>query len=161
MPAVCPRRPSRQSTRGAARPRTALRQGFTYTHVPMRRVAPLSLVLIVFAVAGCGGSKSYSLEDTKACLEARGVHIGGKLDFVASTATGGAFVASVGQNSVKVVFGETDDDAEQIELAYDHFALPNVKAGLADVLRRQGNAVMLWQEHPQDSDLALVTGCLK
>ena len=127
----------------------------------MRRVAPLSLVLIVLALAGCGGSKSYSLEDTKACLETRGAQIGGKLDFVASTATGGAFVAGVGQNSVKVVFGETNDDAEQIELAYDHFALPNVKAGLPDVLRRQGNAVMLWQEHPQDSDLALVTGCLK
>jgi hypothetical protein len=128
----------------------------------MRRVAPLSLVLIVLAVAGCGGSKSsYSLEDTKACLEARGAQIGGKLDFVASTATGGAFVASFGQNSVKVVFGETNGDAEQIELAYDHFALPNVKPGLPDVLRRQGNAVMLWREHPQDSDLALVTGCLK
>jgi len=112
-------------------------------------------------VAGCGSSKTYSLEDTKACLPSRGAQIGGKLDFVASTATGGAFVAVIGENSVKVVFGETEGDAEQIELAYDHFARPNVKPGLADVLRRQGNAVMLWKEHPQDSDLALVTGCLK
>jgi hypothetical protein len=121
------------------------------------------MLLIAFAVAGCGGgSKSYSLEDTKACLQARGAQISGKLDdFVASTATGGAFAASLGDNSVKVVFGETQDDAEQIELAYDHFANSNVKSGLPDVLRRQRNAVMLWHEHPQDSDLALVTGCLK
>ena len=114
----------------------------------MRRVALLSMVLFAFAVAGCGSSKSYSLEDTKACLTARGAQIGGKLDFVASTATGGAFVATLGDNSVKVVFGETAGDAEQIELAYDRFAFPNVKAGLPDVLRRYKNAVMLWQEHP-------------
>jgi len=119
------------------------------------------MVLIAFAASGCGSTKSYSLEDTKACLKERGAQIGGSLDFVASTATGGAFVAGLGDNSVKVVFGETTDDAEQIELAYDHFARPNVRPGLADVLRRQNNAVMLWKEHPQDSDLALVTGCLK
>ena len=120
------------------------------------------MVLIGFAVAGCGSSsKSYSLEDTKACLKARGAQIGGPLDFIASTATGGAFAANLGQNGVKVVFGETEGDAQQIELAYDRAAFANVKDGLADVLRRQGNAVMLWREHPQDSDLALVTGCLK
>ena len=127
----------------------------------MRRVALLSMVLLGFVAAGCGSSKSYSVDDTKACLQARGAQIGGKLDFVASTATGGAFVASLGDNSVKVVFGETQDDAEQIELAYDHFAYANVKAGLPDILRRDRNVVMLWEQHPQDSDLALVTGCLK
>ena len=127
----------------------------------MARVALPFFFLVVLLASGCGGKTSYSVAKTRSCLQARGAQVGGKLDFVASTATGGAFIAGVGQNSVKVVFGETDDDAEQIELAYDHFALPNVKAGLADVLRRQGNAVMLWREHPQDSDLALVTGCLK
>ncbi len=119
------------------------------------------MVLLGFVVTGCGSSKSYSLADTRACLLARGVQIGGKLDFVASTATGGAFVARLGDNTVKIVFGETENDAEQIQLAYDHFALPNVKAGLADVLRRYENTVTLWHEHPQESDLALVVGCLK
>jgi hypothetical protein len=127
----------------------------------MRRVALLSMVLIAFAVAGCGGSKSYSLDATRKCLESRGATIGGNLDFVASTATGGAFVATLGDNSVKVVFGETVGDAQQIELAYDHFAFKNVKAGLADVLRRDRNVVTLWHLHPQPSDLALVDGCLK
>jgi hypothetical protein len=127
----------------------------------MRQVALLSLVLIGFAVAGCGGSTSYTLADTRECLESRGAHIGGELDFVATTATGGAFVAAFGDNSVKLVFGETEDDAEKLELAYDHFAFANVKPGLADVLRRYKNAVTLWAAHPQDSDLALVTGCLR
>ena len=119
------------------------------------------MVPLGFVVAGCGSSKDYSLADTRACLEARGVQIGGDLDFVASTATGGAFVAKLGDNSVKVVFGETESDAEQIELAYDHFAFENVKADLPDVLRRYKNTVTLWHEHPQESDLALVTGCLE
>src|SRR3954462_8951191 len=127
----------------------------------MRRVALLSMVLLGFVVPGCGSYKSYSLDHTQACLQSRGAQIGGQLDFIASTATGGAFVAGLGQNSVKVVFGETEGDAQQIESAYDRAAFPNVKAGIADVLRRQNNAVMLWKEHPQDSDLALVTGCLK
>jgi hypothetical protein len=128
----------------------------------MRRVAVLSMVLVVIAVAGCGGgSSSYTLDDTRDCLSSRGAQIGGDLDFVATTATGGAFVATFGDNSVKLVFGETEDDAEKIELAYDHFAFENVKPGLADVLRRYRNTVTLWAEHPQDSDLALVTGCLR
>jgi hypothetical protein len=29
------------------------------------------------------------------------------------------------------------------------------------VLRRERNAVMLWQQHPEDADLSLVVGCLK
>ncbi len=129
----------------------------------MRRVALLSSVLIAFAVAGCGGgSKSFSLAETKGCLQDRGAEIGSDpTDVVAQAATGGAFVATLGENSVKLVFGETVADAEQIALAYDHFAAANVKPGLPDVLRRYDNAVTLWHEHPQDSDLALVTGCLK
>ena len=128
----------------------------------MRRVVLLPVVLLAFVLAGCGSSKSYSIADTRACLEARGVHTGGTLDdFVASTATGGAFVAVLGDNSVKIVFGETEDDARQLESAYGRFAFENVKAGLPDVLRRYGNAVTLWHEHPQDSDLALITGCLE
>ena len=50
-------------------------------------------------------------------------------------------------------------DADNIDLAYRRFADP--KVGIDDVLRRQGNAVMLWHVHPQDNDLATITGCLK
>ena len=87
--------------------------------------------------------------------------IGGPLDFVASTATGGAFVANLGDNLVTVAFGDNLKSGTDIESAYTRFALPNVRAGLADVLRRYNNAVTLWHEHPNDSDLALVVGCLR
>jgi hypothetical protein len=127
----------------------------------VRRVALLGLLLPALLAAGCGGQTDYSLQKTRSCLTARGVEIGGNLDFVASTATGGAFVARLGDNSVKLVFGETEQDAKEIEAAYHRFAYENVKAGLADVLRRERNAVTLWQQHPQDSDLTLIEGCLR
>lgn len=80
-------------------------------------------------------------------------------DFVAASATGGAFRASLAKNSVTVSFGETQEDAGNIEQAYVHFHAKNV--GIKDILRRQGNAVMLWRVHPEDPDIATITGCLK
>ncbi len=80
-------------------------------------------------------------------------------DFVANSATGGAFVVQLVGNRVTVSFGETAADADNIEQAYHRFKAGNV--GLSDVLRRQGNALMLWHVHPQDADLATITGCLK
>jgi hypothetical protein len=127
-------------------------------------VARLALPLVALLVllgSGCGGKTSYSVAKTRSCLQARGAQVGTKLDFVASTATGGAFSANLGDNDVKLVFGESEGDAEQIVAAYQRFAFANVKAGLPDVLRRYSNVVTLWHEHPQDSDLSLVVGCLR
>jgi hypothetical protein len=112
-------------------------------------------------VAGCGGQTTYSLGPTKTCLTHRGFRVGGKLDFVASTATGGAFLVHLGDNFVTVAFGNSLQTGDDIQGAYQRFALPNVKPGLSDVLRRYDNAVTLWHLHPSDSDLALVVGCLR
>jgi hypothetical protein len=125
------------------------------------RVALLGIALLALLAAGCGGKSVYTAAKTRACLDARGATIGGKLDFVASTATGGAFAASLGDNSVKLVFGQTPSDAEQIVFAYERFAFKNVKGGLPDVLRRYNNVVTLWHVHPQDADLSLIVGCLR
>jgi len=119
------------------------------------------LAAVTLAAAGCGGKTTYTVEGTKKCLTERGAQVGGKLDFVAETATGGALKTDLGDNFVTVAFGQTLDDGIQIELAYQKFAYENVKAGLADVLRRYDNAVTLWHQHPSDSDLALVVGCLR
>jgi hypothetical protein len=121
----------------------------------------LLAIVVALVAAGCGGASDYSLGKTRSCLVKKDVRIGGKLDFVASTATGGAFVAHLRRNFVTIVFGEKNGDAEQIELAYQRFAFPNVRPGLADVLKRERNAVMLWHEHPQDRDLTLVRSCLR
>ena len=124
-------------------------------------MALLALALLALLASGCGGKTSYSADKTRSCLVARGAHVGGPLDFVASTATGGAFAAGLGDNSVKLVFGRTSGDAEQIQAAYERFASSNVRSGLADVLRRYNNVVTLWHAHPEDADLSLVVGCLR
>ena len=127
----------------------------------MRRSVLLAVAVAVLAT-GCGDEATYSRAKTRACLERNDVRIGGKLDFVASTATDGAFVAHLDDgNFATVLFGDNQNDAEELESAYQRFAFPNVKQGLPDVLRRDRNAVLLWHQHPSDEDLDRVTGCLK
>jgi hypothetical protein len=129
------------------------------------RVALLAFV-VVLAVAGCGGSsqKTFSADATKACLVSRGADIGAlsPSDVVAATALGGAYVVHLGDsNFVTLSFGKADSDAEQLQIAYQRLALPNVKGNILDVLSRYHNAIMLWHVHPANADLALVAGCLK
>jgi hypothetical protein len=120
----------------------------------------LVALLAVGVLAGCGKSTpSYTLGKSSACLRQDGVTLGGPLDFVATTATGGAVRVRLRDNAMTLVFGQTQGDADNIDAAYRRFHASNV--GIDDVLRQQGNAVMLWQQHPSDSDLATVTGCLK
>jgi hypothetical protein len=119
------------------------------------------LLLVVLALAACGpGAKTYTASKTRLCLAAHGARIGVPFgDIVASTATGGAFRAQLTDNFVTVVFGASIGDANNINDAYHHFTGKNV--GINDVLRQQGNAVMLWHEHPQAADLSFITACLK
>jgi hypothetical protein len=115
---------------------------------------------VVLIAAACGGTTTYTTARTKSCLTQRGVRVGGKLDFVATTATGGAFVAHLGENFVTVAFGDNLGTGEAIETAYLRFARPNIRPQIADVLRRYANAVTLWHTHPSDSDLSMIVGCL-
>jgi hypothetical protein len=129
----------------------------------VKRIAWLTAAVLATVAAGCGSPSSsslYSLQKTTACLRTHDVRLGGQLDFVATTATGGAAKAHFADgNFVTIVFGATLDDADNIAQAYQRFHGPNV--GLSDVLRQDRNAVMLWHEHPVDADLATVAGCLK
>jgi hypothetical protein len=128
----------------------------------MGRLALAGLAVVSVALlSGCGSTSNYTLGKTKTCLTQRGVGIGGPLDFVAGTAMGGAFRANLGDNWVTIAFGDTLKSGTDIESAYSRFAGSNVRSGLADVLRRDRNAVMLWHVHPSDSDVSLVVGCLR
>jgi len=127
----------------------------------VRRTVLLAVAVAVL-VPGCSGESSYTRPKTRACLERNDVRIGGKLDFVASTATDGAFVAHLDDgNFATVLFGDNQNDAEELESAYQRFAFPNVKQGLPDVLRRDRNAVLLWHQHPSDEDVQTLSDCLK
>jgi hypothetical protein len=118
-------------------------------------------VLLAAVVAGCGSkpTRIFSLQKTQDCLKGKPVRLGGTLDFVATTATGGAVKVTTNNNFATVVFGKTAKDADNIAAAYRHFAAPNV--GVNDVLDQNGNAVVLWHRHPSADDNDLIQGCLK
>ena len=123
-------------------------------------MSALAAVLVAIAV-GCGANSShiYSLGKTRACLQTKPVRLGGSLDFVASTATGGAVKIHTHDNFLTLVFGKTVEDANNIADAYRRFAAQNV--GINDVLVQNQNAIMLWHTHSSQPDLDLITGCLK
>ena len=129
----------------------------------MRRPFEWTVILatVALAVAGCGGGKTYSLASTKSCLTKDHVRIRHpRNDFVASTAAGGAVrVVFDRRNEVTISFATDQKEAQRIVLGYQRFAGKNI--GLADVLRPQKNAVLLWEAHPNDEDLATVGRCLK
>ncbi len=123
------------------------------------RVALLWLLALTLAACGPAREPTYDVEKTRSCLLEKGAKVGGRLDFVASTATGGAFHATLPANELTVAFGETTSDAEQIEKAYVRFHSKNV--GISDILKRYSNAVLLWKQHPEQADLDTVTSCLE
>jgi len=124
------------------------------------RVGCLALVALIVVSCGAQGPKLAKLEPTRACLRAAGVRTDENLgDFIASTSTGGSFRAHLGKNFVTVVFSDTVELADGINDAYHTFRQKNV--GIEDVLRQQGNVVMLWHEHPSDADQSKITDCLK
>lgn len=126
-----------------------------------------SLVIVLAAVAllaaACGkpSPKVYSEVRSRACFRAQEVKVEPPpaSDFVASTALGGAFRVRLHENFVTISFGDTLANAQSLDHVYRTVHAKNV--GIDDVLRMQGNAVMLWHAHPSDGDLAIVQGCLK
>jgi hypothetical protein len=126
----------------------------------MGRVVLLGAVVVLLA-AGCGGNSTYTADKTRACLTGEDARVAPTHgDFIASTATGGAFVAHLPDNSVTLAFGKQMNDAKDLQIAYQRFAGENVRTNITDVLARYRNAVLLWHQHPASADLALVTGCL-
>lgn len=128
---------------------------------------PFALVaLVAFAAAGCGGGSStsslYTLAATKQCMQTTlGIHnfppVGD--DFVASTASNGAFRVGLSDDAVTILFGQSTDEANNLADAYRRFHAKNV--GVEDILRTDNNAVMLWQLHPSDQDENAIHDCLK
>jgi hypothetical protein len=120
---------------------------------------PLGLAAVVL-LAGCGGSKTYSLEKTRACLSQHdGVTVIKTVDFVASTALGGAFTAKFPHNQVTISFGLDSAEAERLATAYRRFRGRNI--GIEDILRPDHNAVLLWKAHPSSEDEGTILGCLE
>ena len=124
-------------------------------------------VALTALLAGCGGSggdepSSYALAPTRACLQSEdGVTVNSKdVDFVASTALGGAMRVKVSpQNFVVMAFGDDEAEAERIEEAYRDFAGKRIP--IDDVLERRKNLVLVWNAPPTGEDEAALSNCLK
>jgi hypothetical protein len=122
----------------------------------------LGLILAFGSLAGCGGDEVglYELGPTRACLENSDLEPTQRdLDFVASTALGGALRVRFADNLLSLTFGRSQGEAERLERAYRRFA-PR-RFPIQDVLRREGNVVMLWGVSPTIDQLETVTGCLR
>jgi len=120
----------------------------------------LGAVLVALLAAGCGGAKSYDADKTRACLvDQPGVKVSNKVDFVASTALGGAFEVKLLGNQVTLAFAEDRAEAGRIVRAYERFRGKNI--GLTDVLRPKNNVVILWVAHPTDTAEETIQECLK
>jgi hypothetical protein len=116
---------------------------------------------VAVLLAGCGGGTSrYTFAKTKACLQQHDLKVGppSPSDFVARSASDALRVVFP-RNEVTVSIAQDEKEANGIVAGYHHFAGKNI--GLADVLRPQKNAVLLWKAHPSDQEQADVTGCLK
>ena len=127
----------------------------------MRRRPALVLALFAAAAAACGGNadEPYELKDTHACLRKERVRVTTKnVDFVASTAAGGALHAEFARNEVTVAFGDSEEDAARTERAYRRFAPKRLN--IDDVLRRDRNVVLLWGVAPSPEDAETISRCL-
>jgi hypothetical protein len=125
------------------------------------RLAPLAALVMLLAACGPPGPKTYNEAKTRACFKTAGYRVTTPpaADFVASTALGGSFLVRLHNNFVTVSFGKDFANAQNLDDVYQSVHAKNV--GIDDVLRMDGNAVMLWHAHPTDNQLGAVQGCLK
>jgi hypothetical protein len=120
-------------------------------------------IAVALLAAACGppGPKTYNTAKSRSCIVDHHLRVGAPpaSDFIASTALGGAFRVHFADTAVTVAFGSNPKNAVGLDQAYRNVHAHNV--GIDDVLRTQGNAVMLWQSHPSDSQVNSILDCLK
>jgi len=130
----------------------------------MRLKATLVL-LIVLGAAGCAAEPStFKAEQTAKCLRDNEITVlteRSELGVVERSAEHGGLVAYTKLNAVRIAFGANEEDTLGIEEGYKRFAPKKVKPHIADVMRTDKNAVLLWTVTPSDEESDAVTGCLK
>jgi hypothetical protein len=133
------------------------------------RTAPVigALVLLVLAVAGCGGgsSKPYTAAATAPCLRDKGfTHVttdSSKVGFIAGFAANGGLQARTAGNTLTIAFTGAATDVPGIEKAFRNAAPKRLRPHMRDITESQGNAVLVWTVTPSQDDLQAALGCLK
>ena len=128
----------------------------------MKGLLSLGTVALVVAACGGGGGDHYSRDATATCLREAGADVstsGEDLDLVAAEAGEGGLHATLDETSVTIAFERTEADAKRTMSVYrsfgDAFGMP-----FEDILKREGNAVALWDASPTDEQKSTVDDCL-
>jgi hypothetical protein len=130
----------------------------------MCRVAVL--VGLALVLAGCGETEPsvYRAGPTAKCLRGDGYRVTtepARLGLVERSAENGGLLAFEPGNAVRIAFGANSDDAIGIEAGFSRFVSKKLRRHIADVMRTQKNAVLLWTVTPPLEELNKVYGCLK
>jgi hypothetical protein len=123
------------------------------------------VVLIALAAAGCAAEPStFKAEQTAKCLRDNDITVltdRSELGVVERSAEHGGLVAYTKGNAVRIAFGANEEDTLGIEEGYKRFVPKKVRPHIADVMRTNKNAVLLWTVTPSDEDADALAGCLK
>jgi hypothetical protein len=125
------------------------------------------LLVLAFALlaTGCGSEPSaYKAEPTAKCLREDGYRVTtdpAQLGVVEKNADNGGLIAYEPGNAVRIAFAKNSDDALGVERGFRRFVRKKVRRHIADVMRTQKNAVLLWTITPPQDELNNVYGCLK
>ena len=134
----------------------------------MGRTGVLAAALAASAAfaGGCGSPgpaepERYVLAPSRACLEQlEGTEVTtDDLDFVATTAFGGAMRVQLPTNFAVLAFGEDEEEGQRIERAYRQFAGSTIPVD--DVVQRTKNVVLVWNAPPTPEERDPVLGCLR
>ena len=123
----------------------------------LRRRGSIPALVLVAAVAGCGGSpyRGYGPDGTGVCLGRNGAVITVKdASAAARGAAGGGFKVTISGKTLNIAFGKDPQDAAAIRDSID-------SAGGNAALYVKGNAVLSWDNGPTAAEQRIVDGCLK
>jgi hypothetical protein len=130
------------------------------------RVVPL-LALLALLAAGCGARSStpFTAKGTVACIRDKGftgVTIRpSQVGVIASfAANGGLKATSPTRNVVTVAFTRDATAVTSTQEAFRLHAPPFLRPHINDVMRVDGNAVIVWTTTPASDDEQAVEGCL-
>jgi hypothetical protein len=131
----------------------------------MRRFIPVSVLALALIATACESEPSaYKAEPTANCLRDNGYRVVTNprlLGVVEKNAEHGGLIAYEPGNAVRMAFAENSDDALAVQRGYRRFVKKYVRRHIADVMRTQKNAVLLWTITPPQDELNKVYGCLK
>lgn len=120
------------------------------------------LIVLGAAYAIAGDDDLYTLGPTESCLEdAEDVSVSDRdhdVDVLARTASGGALRVRFDHNGLVISFGENEQEAERRQRRYLRVAGGTIP--VQDLLERQQNVVLLWEQKPSEEQRELVDGCL-